>query len=85
MDTIIVSATSKDYYKNTIKLCYRDFIDIAIKIVKVISNIHKQRIFHKAIRPESILMYKNTPYIIDFRHATDFAKEKSENATPFNF
>ncbi|HBF06643.1 MAG TPA: hypothetical protein DDW29_00235, partial [Gammaproteobacteria bacterium] len=79
------SLTLKDYYKNTIKLCYRDFIDIAIKIVKVISNIHKQRIFHKAIRPESILMYKNTPYIIDFSHATDFAKEKSENATPFNF
>jgi serine/threonine protein kinase len=66
----------KDYIKNE-KIYLEEFIDIAIKVIKILKQIHDKNIIHKDINPANILFNPETRQIkiIDFGIATELLKE----------
>ncbi len=66
----------KDYIKNE-KIYLEEFLDIAIKIIKILNQIHEKNIIHKDINPANILFNPETRQIkiIDFGIATELLKE----------
>ena len=71
-----VGLSLKDYIKNE-KVYLEEFIDITIKVIKILKQIHEKNIIHKDINPANILFNPETRQIkiIDFGIATELLKE----------
>lgn len=71
-----VGLSLKDYIKNE-KVYLEEFIDITIKVIKILKQIHDKNIIHKDINPANILFNPETRQIkiIDFGISTELLKE----------
>lgn len=65
---------------STIELDLKEFLQIAIRIVEILGDIHQQHIIHKDINPSNILWNPETDVvkIIDFGISTKLSREKPE-------
>ncbi|HOV14836.1 MAG TPA: serine/threonine-protein kinase PknK, partial [Spirochaetota bacterium] len=75
---------SLDKYKLTEKIDLKLFLKIAIKMVNVLSEIHKKHIIHKDIKPHNILINSKTleVKVIDFGISSQFTKETQKIVNP---
>lgn len=71
-----VGLSLKEYIKRE-KIYLEEFIDIAIKVLRILKQIHAKNIIHKDINPANILFNPETRQlkIIDFGIATELLKE----------
>lgn len=74
-----INAVSLDFFSNEANPGYAVFLDIALKILSGLSEIHSHNMIHHEIRPENILYnFQNGELrIIDFANSSNLKKQES--------
>jgi len=65
----IQGQTLDKYFKHN-TFSKSQFIDLQLKLVKTINELHKNNIYHNDINCKNILIHNNEPYFIDFDNAS---------------
>jgi predicted ATPase/signal transduction histidine kinase len=79
-----IGADSLYHYTNDNLLTLKDFFNVAIAIVNILEGLYKNRVIHKDIKPQNILIHPETQKIrlIDFSISSLLPRETQEIQSP---